>query len=152
MCVLVETDIPINGDEFIGVAIYSDMVQTSFFECGVSDVNRLFENVIWSMKSNFVDIPTDCPHREKAGFTGDCQVFSEAALYMMDAYPVLRRWLRESVSCQGENECILNIAPPCPAPHEPVDKDGSAGWSSSMTIVPERFMRYHASADELALW
>jgi len=147
--VLVETDIPITGDEFTGVAVYSDMVQTSFFECGIPDVNRLFENVIWSMKSNFVDVPTDCPHREKLGFTGDCQVFSGAALYMMDAYPVLRRWLRESVSCQAENGCILYIAPPYPAPHKPVGKDGSAGWSSSMTIVPERFLHYHASVDEL---
>lgn len=147
---LVETDIPITGEEFTGVAVYSDMEQTSFFECGVADVNRLFQNVIFSMKSNFVDIPTDCPTREKLGFTGDCQVFAGAALYLMDAYPVLRRWLRESVSCQAENGCILYIAPPLYGPQSrPKGMDGSAGWSSSMTIVPERFMNFLDSPEEL---
>ena len=67
---MVETDIEITGDEFTGVSVYSDMAQTGFYECGVPAVNRLFQNVIWSMKSNFVDVPTDCPTREKLGFYG----------------------------------------------------------------------------------
>ena len=78
--VLVETDMPIDGSEFTAVAVYSDMEQTGFFECGDKRVDRLFKNVIQSMKSNFLDVPTDCPTREKLGFTGDCQVFVPAAL------------------------------------------------------------------------
>lgn len=148
--VLIETELPVTGDEFTGVAVYSDMEQTGFFECGVSDVNRFFENVIWSMKSNFVDVPTDCPHREKLGFTGDAQVFTSAALYLMDSYPVIRRWLRESVSCQDPTGCILYIAPPFTGPQsEPRFKDGSAGWSNSMTIVPHAFLRHLNSEEEI---
>lgn len=146
----IETDLPVTGEEFTGVAIYSDMATTSDFECGVPEINRFFENVIWSMKSNFVDVPTDCPHREKLGFTGDCQVFSSAALYLMDSYPVLRRWLRESVSCQLDDGCILYIAPPLAGPQKDhLWVDGSAGWSNSMTIVPERFLHYLNSPTEL---
>ncbi|MBO5039786.1 MAG: family 78 glycoside hydrolase catalytic domain [Clostridia bacterium] len=148
--VLLETELDVTGEEFTGVAIYSDMAQTGFFECGVQDVNKLFNNIIWSMKSNFVDVPTDCPHREKLGFTGDCQVFSGAALYLMDSYPVLRRWLRESVSCQTDDGCILYIAPPFQGPQKgPRGMDGSAGWSSSMTIVPQRFLHYLNSPNEI---
>jgi len=148
--VLLETDIPLTGDEFTGVSIYSDMVQTSFFECGVEDVNKLFKNVIWSMKSNFVDFPTDCPHREKLAFTGDNQVFTFAALHLMDSYPVIRRWLRESVSCQDKSGCILYIAPPFTGPQDaPRGKDGSAGFSNSMTIVPEVFKNFLDSPEEL---
>lgn len=148
--VLIESELDLTGEEFTGVALYSDMMQTAEFECGVADVNKLFNNILWSMKSNFVDVPTDCPHREKLGFTGDCQVFSAAALYLMDSYPVLRRWLRESVSCQAEDGCILYVAPPLHGPQpEPTFKDGSAGWSSSMTIVPERFLHYLNSPDEI---
>ena len=139
---MVETDIEITGDEFTGVSVYSDMAQKGFSECGVPAVNRLFQNVIWSMKSNFVDVPTDCPTREKLGFTGDAQVFTNAALHLMDAYPVLRRWMRESVSCQ-EDGCIIYVAPPVEGPqHRIRGIDGAAGWSNSITIVPDRFLHY----------
>ena len=146
---MVETDIEITGDEFTGVSVYSDMAQTGFYECGVPAVNRLFKNVIWSMKSNFVDVPTDCPTREKLGFTGDAQVFTNAALHLMDAYPVLRRWMRESVSCQ-EDGCIIYVAPPVEGPqHRIRGIDGAAGWSNSITIVPDRFLHYLNSPEEL---
>ena len=146
--VLVETDLPIDGSEFTATAVYSDMEQTGFFECGDKRVNRLFENVIWSMKSNFLDVPTDCPTREKLGFTGDCQVFAPAALYLMDSYPVIYRWLRETVSCQAKNGCILYVCPPKKGHQdEPKDKDGSAGWSSAMSIVPNVIMNAMGSAE-----
>lgn len=145
----VETDIAITGDEFTGVAVYSDMKQTGFFECGVPDVNQFFRNVIWSMKSNFVDVPTDCPTREKLGFTGDAQVFTNAALHLMDSFPVLRRWMRESVACQ-EDGCILYVAPPLEGPqHRVRGGDGIAGWSNSITIVTDRFLHYLNSPEEL---
>lgn len=145
----VETELEITGEEFTGVAVYSDMKQTGFFECGNQLVNRFFQNVIWSMKSNFVDVPTDCPTREKLGFTGDAQVFTNTALHLMDSYPVLRRWMRESVSCQ-EDGCIIYVAPPVEGPqHRIRGIDGAAGWSNSITIVPDRFLHYLNSPEEL---
>ena len=141
--VLIETDMDITGEEFTSVAVYSDMKQTSFFECGVSDVNRLFLNTLFSMKSNFVDVPTDCPHREKLGFTGDAQVFAETALYLMDSYPVLRRYMKELISCQCENGCLLYVAPPQGGPQpEPMGMDGSAGWCNAITIIPDMMHRF----------
>ena len=146
--VLIETDLPIDGSEFTAVAVYSDMEQTGFFECGDGRVNRLFENVVRSMKSNFLDVPTDCPTREKLGFTGDCQVFAPAALYLMDSYPVIYRWLCETISCQAENGCILYVCPPKKGHQdEPKDKDGSAGWSSAMSIVPDVIMHAMGSLE-----
>ena len=141
--ILLETDMPLTGEEFIGIAVYSDMAQTGFFTCGNSEVNQLFSNILWSMKSNFVDVPTDCPHREKLGFTGDCQVFSDAALYLMDSYPVLQRWLREVAAAQYQNGCIPYIAPRyfSKLPEGPVGMDGSAGWCDAFQIVPYRMMR-----------
>jgi len=140
--VLLETELELTGEEFTGVAVYSDMAQTSFFTCGNPEVNRLFENMLWSMKSNFVDIPTDCPHREKLGFTGDCQVFSEAALYLMDSYPVLLRWLREVAASQFQNGCILYVVPRKGGKQDgPAGMDGSAGWCDAFQIVPYRMMR-----------
>lgn len=141
--VLLETDMELTGEEFTGVAVYSDMEQTGFFNCGNPEVNRLFQNTLWSMKSNFVDIPTDCPHREKLGFTGDCQVFSDAALYLMDSYPVLLRWLQEVAAAQYQNGCVPYVVP---RPYfkqmdVPEGFDGSAGWCDAFQIVSYRMMR-----------
>lgn len=140
--VLLETDIPVTGAEFTAVTVYSNMEQTGFFRCGNEDVNQLFQNILRSMKSNFVDIPTDCPHREKLGFTGDVQVFSDAALYLMDCTPVLNRWLRELAASQYQNGCLPNVAPRnnFRMTAEPVGLDGSAGWCNALEIVTTRLM------------
>ena len=89
----VETDLDLTDAAFTAVAVYSEMPQTGFFECGNADVNQLFHNSLWSMRSNFCDIPTDCPTRERAGWTGDAGAFTPTAVYLMDCYPVLRKWL-----------------------------------------------------------
>ena len=135
--VKVETDLDITGEEFTAVAIHSDMEQTSFFRCGNSDVNKLFENCVWSMKNNFVDVPTDCPHREKSGASGDLQVFSGTALYLMDSYPVLHRWLLEQAATQDENGCVKMVAPDWGYDR----RDGAAGWCDSFEIIPFRMMK-----------
>ncbi|MBR5738621.1 MAG: family 78 glycoside hydrolase catalytic domain, partial [Lachnospiraceae bacterium] len=150
--VLLETDLPVTGAEFTGVAVYSDMEETAAFTCGNEAVNRLFRNTIWSMKSNFVDIPTDCPHREKLGFTGDCQVFSEAALYLMDCLPVLSRYLREAASSQFEDGMVPGIVPRSGGKLKPTGKDGSAGWSDAIVIVPYRILRMTDSVLSAEEW
>lgn len=133
--VKVEGDVPIDGSEFTAVAVYSDMEQTGWFTCGNADVNQLFQNALWSMKGNFVDIPTDCPTREKSGYSGDCQAFCHTAMYLMDCWPVLKRWVAEQAATQFDDGCVRQIAPE----NRPRGLwDGGAGWCDSMEIVPWR--------------
>ena len=139
--VKVETELEITGEEFTAAAVYSDMEQTGYFECGNPDVNKLFENCVWSMKGNFVDVPTDCPHREKCGFTGDLQVFSGTAMYLMDCYPVIARWLKELAATQGDDGCIKQMAPDMGYDRH----DGAAGWCDAFEIVPWRIMKLYDS-------
>lgn len=136
--VKVEGDVPIDGGEFTAAAVYSDMEQTGWFFCGNEDVNQLFRNALWSMKGNFVDVPTDCPTREKSGYSGDCQAFCHTALYLMDCWPVLDRWIAEQAATQFEDGCVRQIAPE----NRPRGLwDGGAGWCDSMEIVPWRTAR-----------
>ena len=134
----VETELDITGNEFTGVAVYSDMEQTGCFTCGNGDVNQLFKNTVWSMKSNFVDVPTDCPHREKAGFSGDLQVFSSTAMYLMDCYPVIARWLRLQAISQLESGCVREIVPGGSVND---GFNGAAGWCDSFEVVPYKIMK-----------
>ncbi len=133
----VETDIDFSNAEFTAVAVYSDMERTGSFTCGNEDVNRLFENALWSMKSNFCDIPTDCPTRERAGWTGDAAVFAPTGVLLMDCYPVLRKWLAECRLAQHDNGLVENIAP-VNSSQSAISKllQGSAGWSDACILVP----------------
>lgn len=75
---------------------HTDMRRTGWFECSDPLVNRLHENVVWSMRGNFVDIPTDCPQRdERLGWTGDIQVFAPTASYLYDCAGMLDSWLTD---------------------------------------------------------
>jgi len=132
-----ETDLDPEQIECTSIAVYSDMKQVGFFDCGNADVNRLFENSLWSMRSNFCDIPTDCPTRERAGWTGDAGVFAPTAVMLMDCYPVLRKWLAECRLAQGKDGKVANIAPANNVTGiiGRIIK-GSAGWGDACVLVP----------------
>ena len=76
--------------------IYSDMERTGYIDTSNAKINRLYENCIWGQKSNFIDMPTDCPQRdERLGWTGDAQVFSQTASYNMDTRAFYKKFLRD---------------------------------------------------------
>ena len=148
--VKVETDIDLKDAVFTAVAVYSEMPQTGFFSCGNGDVNRLYLNSLWSMRSNFCDIPTDCPTRERAGWTGDAGVFAPTAVYLCDCYPVLRKWLSCCRVEQKRNGIVSNIAPANNVSGI-ITKiiRGSAGWGDACVLVP--WALYSAYGDETIL-
>ncbi len=148
---LVETDIPLEDIEFTAIAVYSDMKETGFFECGNADVNRLFLNSMWSMKGNFADIPTDCPTRERQGWTGDAAAFVSTGVYLMDCYPVLRKWLNEVRCEQLEDGKVPGVAPKNEVPGRfKLMSDGSAGWADAIGIVPNELSKMYDCDDILS--
>lgn len=154
--VKVDADFDVKPEYFTAVAIYSDMRTTAEFDCGIEEVNQLFKNALWSMKGNFVDVPTDCPHREKSGYSGDCQAYIHTAMYLMDCYPVYAKWLREQAAGQYEDGSIPQIAPKCSAPGQKqmmmgmMSMDDGIGWCDSFEIVPYRLMKRYGD-DELVV-
>lgn len=135
--VKVETDIPVEDIHFTAHAIYSEMEQTGFFTCSDERVNQLVSNTIWSQKSNFTDIPTDCPHRERQGWTGDAQIFAATGSYLMNCYPIYRKWLAELRSLQSADGKLPSVAPQT-EPYEGFTKmsAGSSGWGDAIVLVP----------------
>ena len=146
----VETEIDLADADFTAVAVYSKMPQTGFFECGNADVNRLVRNSLWSMRSNFCDIPTDCPTRERAGWTGDAGVFAPTAVFLADCLPVLRKWLGECRLAQKEDGLVQNIAPVNNSGSMISNLlQGSAGWGDACVLVP--WALYKAYGDKTIL-
>jgi len=128
----------VNSDNFTAIAVYSDMVQTGEFECSNPLINQLVSNTIWSQKSNFVDVPTDCPQRERAAWTGDAQVFVKTGSTLMDTAAFYRKWMKDVALQQKKNGMIRNIAPKISDGSDKAMEtiEGSAGWGDAAVIIP----------------
>ena len=84
------------------VVVHSDLRRTGHFECSDPMLNQLHENVVWGMRGNFLDVPTDCPQRdERLGWTGDLAVFAPSAAFLYDMDGFLRDWLRDLAAEQA---------------------------------------------------
>ena len=148
--VKVETDIDLTGAEFTAHAVYSQMPVTGQFACGNADVEQLVKNSVWSQKGNFCDIPTDCPTRERAGWTGDMGVFIDTGLTLMDCYPVVEKWLTECRLNQYPDGRMANIAPPTSRPGYMTPMlCMSAGWDDAAILVP--YALYQRTGDRKIL-
>ena len=129
----------VKAENFSAHAIYSDMGETGKFECSNPKLNQLHQNVLWSQKGNFLDIPTDCPTRERAGWTGDAQIFVHAGSLLMNDVAFYAKWIKDVSAEQYKNGLIRNFVPA--APPEKTNRvmnviEGSAGWGDAVVIIP----------------
>lgn len=132
------------------VAVYSDMGETAEFSCGVEEVNQLFSNSVWSMKGNFCDIPTDCPTRERAGWTGDAGVFVRTGTYLMNSFSVYEKWLANVRFNQHKDGKMAYINPTNGKPGKIAEMfSASVGWGDAGVIVPWEV--YQKTGDETVL-
>ncbi len=130
-----------------GVALYSDVERIGDFACSNEMLNQLQSNIVWGAKSNFVDIPTDCPQRdERMGWTGDIAVFSPTACFNFDMSRFLDKWLLDVKAEQFPGGGIPNTVPrqsygfPATMPDMAVD-----WWDDACILVP--WAEYRARGD-----
>ncbi|KAJ5714359.1 uncharacterized protein N7483_011540 [Penicillium malachiteum] len=98
-------------EDFIGIVIHSDMDCTGHFRCSNPLLNMLHENIVWSMKGNFVGIPTDCPQRdERLGWTGDINVLGTTASYLFDVTGMLASWMKNLLVEQNAAGGVVPLA------------------------------------------
>jgi len=131
----------INLDNFRAIVVHSDMKRTGDFVCGNPKINQLYHNVIWGQKSNFIDIPTDCPQRdERHGWTGDAQVFVRTAAINFDVEKFFEKWLSDLAAVQFEDGGVTWLAPNYKNRYL---QDVSSGWGDAATICPwEIYLAY----------
>src|SRR3989440_6394782 len=119
--------------DLCAVVCHSDMERTGWFECSDPLINRLHENIVWSMRGNFLSIPTDCPQRdERLGWTGDIQVFAPTACFLYDAAGFLTSWLADLAAEQAATGGVPLVVPRVvEGTSIPV-----AGWGDAAVIIP----------------
>ena len=120
------------------IALYSDIKFHGEFACSDNNVNKLFQNICWGQKSNFLNLPTDCPQRdERLGWTGDAQVFCKTAMYNSDVRDFYRKYLKDVRDTQREDGMIDCIAPSVVRDFDKVN--GAPAWSDAIAIIPYEY-------------
>lgn len=127
---------------FKGIVIHSDIKKTCDFVCGNEKINKLYHNIVWGQKSNFIDVPTDCPQRnERLGWTGDAQVFVKTAAINYDVERFFKKWLLDLAARQRENGAVDWFIPS--DVYSFTEKYTSAAWGDAATVCPwQIYMAY----------
>ena len=135
----------INLEDFRAVAIYSDMTRTGDFSCGNEKLNQLYSNIVWGMRSNYIDVPTDCPQRdERLGWTGDAQVFCRTATLNYDVENFFRKWLYDMTQNQYENGSIAGVIPTFY-----YAASVATAWADASCVCPWEIYRAYGNKDIL---
>ncbi|MBR0255698.1 MAG: family 78 glycoside hydrolase catalytic domain [Bacteroidales bacterium] len=132
-------------DHVQGLVLESVGRQTSRFTTSNADVNRLYENIVWGQRGNFLSIPTDCPQRdERLGWMGDAQVFARAATYNMQVDPFFTRWFHSLRDSQAEDGSYPDFVPYVGIPPHGAGQGGGAmGWMEAGIIIPwQLYLQY----------
>ena len=119
--------------EFTAIAVYSDIKRTDILSVQTKRLTSFFK-MRYGGKSNFLDVPTDCPQRdERLGWTGDAQVFVKTASYNFNVNKFFEKWLADLAADQKENSAVTDVVP------DILEKDrenGAAAWGDASVICP----------------
>lgn len=139
----VDTAVELHPEDVTAIAVYSDIQQTGFFESSNELLNRFVDAAVWSTKGNSLDIPTDCPTRERHGWTGDAQIFFETANFLFDYAAFSRKYLRDVYDWQMKSGRLPQIAPYGGVDFYMWTMNGSVGWSDAGILIPYRFWKMY---------
>lgn len=154
--VRVEGDLDdLRANDITAVVVHTDLSPIGAFECSDERINRLHSMCDWSFRGNACDIPTDCPTRERAGWTGDWQIFVETAAFLYDVYGFSVKWLRDLAAEQRPDGKVTNLVPEShPGDDRPPEfwplTEGSSGWGDAAVHVPWMLHRMTGNTDVLA--
>jgi len=124
----------LRAEDVEAVVVGSDLRRTGWFDSSHELLNQLHANVVWGMRGNFVDVPTDCPQRdERLGWTGDIQVFSPTASFLFDSAGFLASWLADLAAEQGKDGTVPFVVPNVLRIPDP---PAAAAWGDAATVVP----------------
>lgn len=126
-------------DKITGIVIHSDMKPTGTFTCSEPLINQLQSNIQWGQKDNFLDIPTDCPQRdERAGWTGDAQVFSMTAAFNFNVASFYTKWLKDLAVEQRSDGLVPHVIPDILS-----GKGGATAWADAAVVMPWNVYRVY---------
>ena len=124
--------------------MHTDFRDAGRFECSHALLNRLQEATLWAYRGNFTDgYPTDCPHREKNGWTGDASLASELAMYNFQNTAAYAKWIGDMIDEQRPDG---NVAAIVPTSGWGYTWGNGPAWDSALVIIPWMLYVYQGDA------
>ena len=143
----------LNPEDVTGVMVHTDLRRTGWFSCSDARLNALHEATVLSFRGNACEIPTDCPTRERLGWTGDWQLFVSAAALLYDVAGFSARWLRDLAADQWEDGRVPSWVPDNMYQRRDGQLGqitGSAGWGDAAVHVPYQIWQSYGDTQILA--
>lgn len=142
---------------FTACVVHSAMERTVEFHCSDARINQLQHNILWGMKGNFLDIPTDCPQRdERLGWTGDVLAFGPTACTLMNTDAFFRKWLGDLAADQTEEGAVTHVVPDLLTGHMEGDwllnqsvQGGATGWADVSVTLPWTLYQMYGDTEVL---
>ena len=126
------------------------MDRTGWFWSSDPDLQRLHDNIVWSMRSNFVDVPTDCPQRdERLGWTGDLNLFMPAGAWIYGTSGMLSDWLRSVAAEQRHYGPVPWYVPFVPGNDYWDAYKPGAVWGDVAVMLPYLLFERHGDVELL---
>lgn len=113
--------------------IHTDLKTIGTFVCDDEMLNKIHRASVQSTLSNYMGIPTDCPHREQNGWTGDSLLSSEQSLMNFDMIEAYKKWLRDIKDCQRPNGQLPGIVP---TSNWGYNWGSGPAWDSAFILIP----------------
>jgi len=142
------TGIPFEPDlNFLtGQVVSTDFRTVGTFKTSNEVINKLHECTLWSYRGNFVGIPTDCPHREKNGWTGDALIATETGLFNFEMGPAYKKWMRDISDNQRPSGQLPGISPTGGWGY---NWGSGPAWDSAFTLIPMYISKYTGDTSTL---
>jgi alpha-L-rhamnosidase len=135
--------IKLSINSLTGLFMHTDVDEIGHFSCSDTLVNKIYTAGIWSYLSNLYGIPTDCPHREKNGWTGDGHIGAETGLYNFDGILLYEKWMRDFIDEQRESGELPGIIPTAGWGYQ---WGNGPAWDAAIMIVPWYIYLYYGDA------
>ncbi len=127
------------------VEIHADCNITSAFECSDDTINWLYGTYVHTQLCNTHSaVMTDCPHRERLGYTGDGQLCSIAGMLTLDMQSIYKKWIYDLIDCQDKTTGHVQHTAPFAG-----GGGGPAGWGGAMLTVPYNYYKQYGEFDFL---
>jgi alpha-L-rhamnosidase len=141
---VLDAPFPMTIDNLEGRVVNTDVKSAGTFKCSNTLFNKILENFWWTQLGNMHGgIPSDCPHRERRGYTGDGQIAAQAAIYVLDMATFYTKWLNDISDAQNKTTGYV----PNTVPYQ--NGGGGAAWGSAYIIIPWYMYLYYGDVQIL---
>lgn len=139
--VIADKPITLDINSITGLLVHTDLTSVGTFNCSNELLNKIYEATRNAYISNIHSIPTDCPTREKNGWTADAHTAMEFALFNFDGYSFYEKWIRDFYDVQKKTGELPDIVPTADWGYP----GGNPAWDAAFFIIPNEMYMYYGN-------